>query len=238
VTERTEAGLRAVGEHLDWPPEPDVLPAVRSRLEAERRGTLAGPFPRSVLVAAAALVAVALLVAALPGPRQAVADWLGVTGVRVVLGGDTGPPDDLGRAWSLGRAVSVPAAERAAPFRVRRPERLGWPAEAWVRGSDATTEISFVWPADGGPILLTQFVAPAEGPLFAEKRAADGTTVRQVRVGSGAGLWLEGATHVVTDAGGRRRAGNTLLWEMGGVTFRLESALPEEEALAIAGSVR
>jgi hypothetical protein len=67
-----------------------------------------------------------------------------------------------------------------------------------------------------------------------------------VAVGDGRGFWIEGDAHVFVyrDAAGEirsdeyRLAGNVLLWEREGLTFRLESALGKEQALRIADGVR
>ena len=80
--DRLEAELSALGPMLTWPEPGDLAPAVSERLRAGRR---AWGSRRWALVAAAALV---LLLAAgsltaLPGLRRAVADWLGLPGVRV-----------------------------------------------------------------------------------------------------------------------------------------------------------
>ena len=64
--------------------------------------------------------------------------------------------------------------------------------------------------------------------------------------GGAPGIFLSGGPHVVfyRDASGEirnetlRLAGNTLLWERGELLLRLESALPLEEALRVARSVR
>ncbi len=53
------------------------------------------------------------------------------------------------------------------------------------------------------------------------------------------GLWLPGPHELVLpdadgSAVGGRSAGNTLLWEQGGLTIRIETALTKAEAVAIA----
>jgi hypothetical protein len=70
--------------------------------------------------------------------------------------------------------------------------------------------------------------------------------MQMVAVGGAGGYWIEGAPHVLIlrdYAGDDRRhpsrlAGNTLLWERDGVTYRLESALSRDEAIRIAESMR
>ena len=70
------------------------------------------------------------------------------------------------------------------------------------------------------------------------------TILQPVELGD-LGFWLEGAPHTVMflDANGQiqedstRLAGNTLLWEEDGVSYRLEADLEMEEALKIARSM-
>jgi hypothetical protein len=58
-------------------------------------------------------------------------------------------------------------------------------------------------------------------------------------------MWIEGAPHTVAylDADGRlvpdtlRLAGNALIWQLGEITLRLESRLPLNPSLDVAGSM-
>ena len=75
---------------------------------------------------------------------------------------------------------------------------------------------------------------------------AQGTQLDAISVAGEPGFWISGAPHgfffVCYDVGECRQeryrlAGNVLLWELDGVTLRLESALTLEDALAIAESI-
>jgi len=93
--------------------------------------------------------------------------------------------------------------------------------------------------------LLTQFRGRPEQPVAAKGIPPDGI-VEAIEVAGQPGFWIEGEAHVFLyrgpDGGLRderyRLAGNVLLWERDGLTFRLESALPKERALAIAASLQ
>jgi hypothetical protein len=82
-----------------------------------------------------------------------------------------------------------------------------------------------------GPLLLSEF-----GSAYLIKKFASGT-VEWVEVAPGVqGLWIAGAPHVVffPDTS-PRLAGNVLVWERGGVTFRLEGpGLDQPGALRVA----
>jgi hypothetical protein len=94
-----------------------------------------------------------------------------------------------------------------------------------------------------GRALFTQFRASVEEVIF--KKVATGTQIDSVRVGGEPGFFLSGNPHDFSYLDGRgdyrqeivRLAGNTLLWERGALTLRLEADINEEEALKIAHSV-
>ena len=73
------------------------------------------------------------------------------------------------------------------------------------------------------------------------------TLIEELEVRGSEALWFEGALHELqyVDVEGNLRTefertveGNTLAWEVGEITYRLETHLPKEEALKIAESVR
>ena len=91
--------------------------------------------------------------------------------------------------------------------------------------------------------LFTQFRGSVEEVIF--KKTAAGTQIDSVRVRGEPGYFLSGNPHEFSylDTRGEYRleivrlAGNTLLWERGPLTLRLEADINEEEALKIARSV-
>jgi hypothetical protein len=108
-------------------------------------------------------------------------------------------------------------------------------------------------PGDGKDILpsvaleagFTLFQFKTQG-IF-QKQILPETLVEETEVGGAKALWFEGAAHYLQyrDAEGRvitefQRLveGNTLAWEMGEVTYRLEISLPKAEAIKIAESLR
>jgi len=94
------------------------------------------------------------------------------------------------------------------------------------------------------PALLLTEVLGAIRPSIG-KAAGPATRIEPVRVGGRRGFWLSGAPHEVTflDARGEPRsatlrlAGDTLLWEAGGLLLRLEGAASKPAALRIAQSM-
>jgi len=79
----------------------------------------------------------------------------------------------------------------------------------------------------------------------AKKFAAEATRVAPVTVDGARGLWIEGGPHVLVlrrpdgsyDTTTLRLAGNTLLWEHGALTLRLEGRFTLAEAMRVARSI-
>jgi hypothetical protein len=245
----------AVGARLDEAPAPD--PA-----RVRRRGWLIGWSGwRRLAVAglAAALLAAAVLVAS-PGTREAVARRLGLRGVGVELGGPPPPTVttrpgerlDLG----LGERVTLEEARRRVDFPVLVPGAPGFRQPAAVFVNQAVPpggRVDMVYRARPGlpaspftdvGLLVTEFRGQPS-PLFLKKVAVAGM-VEEVTVGGQPGYWFSGEPHFFTyeDAGGNvreertRLAGNTLIWQRGDLTLRLEGEISRQQALAIAESMR
>jgi hypothetical protein len=223
--------LATLPNTVDWPEPPEHLPArVVARIEAEgNRGTF-----RLRQWVWAASVLMLLVVALIPGTRQAVADLFQEAGVRIGFVEEA--PDGLGRDLELGDLVALAEAETRVDFELRYPEVLGPPEETYIDGAGL---VSMMWE---GPVLLIQ---RADGAFYGEKRLGSDTSVADVTVADEPGLWLEGAGHSFTylDAEGNRieettrLAGNVLLWSADGVDHRLELTGNLSRALEIAESM-
>lgn len=217
-------------------------------------------------IAALVLLALVASIALLAGLRDAVADMFGVRGIRIVVErahptqipaitrGTT--PLPTGQRLLLGDPVSLEEAAQLAGFLPRVPsqERLGAADEIYARRlPDGTVMISLVYlPGQNLPetaetgvgLLLMEFAAKQDTGFIVKSLAGDGI-LRTVMVNGHQGWWIEGTSQLVmlTDPtsgccpGVRRPSGNILLWESGGITFRMESALSQEEALAIAAAM-
>jgi hypothetical protein len=71
-----------------------------------------------------------------------------------------------------------------------------------------------------------------------------GTTAQEVSVNGDPGWWIAGKPHMVIVRVGDtdypmqlRMAANTLIWEHGGVTYRIESGLSKADAFRIAAGL-
>jgi hypothetical protein len=208
---------------------------------------------------AVVLLAAAVLVAS-PGTREAVARRLGLRGIGVELGGP--PPPTVtttpgGRLeLGLGDRVTLEEARRrvAWPVLVPAAAGLGRPDAVYVNEAvPSGGRVDLVYRARPGlppspftdvGLLVTEFQGQPT-PEFLKKVTAMGV-VEQVTVGGEPGYWFSGEPHFFTyrDAAGTLReeqtrlAGNTLIWQRGDLTLRLEGELPKEEAIRIAESMR
>ena len=219
---------------------------------------------RTMRLAGAMAVVVLVVVVALPGPRRAVARWLGFESVRIdpgvtvpTTGPATGPETsvvntqpaiDLG----LGPVVSINEAMSRTGLAAPMPALLGEPQSIHVVQPPANGQIVVVYAASelvpqstitGVGALVSAIPANLEEGLFG-KALGDEATVRSVDVGGAEGFWIEGSAHqlffevgdeVLADT--LRLATNTLLWQRDGQVFRLEADISLDTALRIASTV-
>lgn len=252
--------LHHVGRQIEWPePSTGFAQRVTSRISAKESAERS-PL-RRVAMAFAALVPVFIAILALsPATREAVADFIGLGGVRI----ETVDPDEIespmrGRSLRLGSPTTLEAARAAVPFPVRVPSlgALRGPDEVYLdRDTPPGGMVSLVYrdrtdfeasPETGVSVLITQFSARLmrPGEVF-QKGLPPRTDVERVKVDGVEAYWLSGAPHAFyyrTDRGAIgeepfRLVDEVLLWERDGVTFRIEANAPLDEVLAIARSLR
>jgi len=237
VDDRLEAALLRLAADLDFPPTPDLRRTVAERAQATAPRWWPAAWPRA---AALALIAT-LLVAA----TAAAALVLVLPGLRIT----TVPTVPTAEAVASRLALGDPIAADTVGAGV--PAALGPPDEAYVIGDHEV--LSLVYLADdalpdlagSGIGLLVQVIDGALDRERVEKLVADGATVLPVQVGRDAGFWIEGPPHLVRylDPEGRERSqrtrlvGDTLVWERGGVLYRIESGLGLQGTLRVAESI-
>jgi uncharacterized protein DUF4367 len=205
-----EQELRGLG--IDFPSEPDVSGRVLARIQPRRAR-------RRWLVPV--VVALALLGAlfAIPQTRAAILRVLHIGNVEVERV-ETLPPAQPG-ALPLGRRVSLDEARDAAGIELTVPDEY---RGVYAAGPFVTFVLEphvwlLEWGGTGAPIL--------------KKVGGPGTVIEEVSIDGTRAIWIEGR-HVVVRGPERRLAGNVLIWERNGVTYRLEGALSQERAVEIA----
>ncbi len=239
-----ERDLRDLGTALAYPPTPELEGPVLARL-AQRRSRPLQLAPRLALAAAAIVAIAAVTVVVVPPAREAVADLLGIGRVQVEVVAELPP---VAADLQLGREVSLAEARAAAATPVPVPAELGAPDAAYVAPDGIVT---LAWaPRPGLPDVAGSGVGAllsvlAEPGVIIPKQITVDTEPRSVVVAGEPGLFLEGGPHVVflePRPGGAvetrgRLAGNTLLWQRGDATLRLEADVDLPTALRIAESI-
>lgn len=243
--------LALLASEVAWPEEPDLVSRVGSGLGAQT--PVPAParrwVPSPAVVLAAIVVAVGGAVATIPTAREAVADFLGVGGIDVRYSDEDLP--EIAAELDLGTPVALEEAQARVEFEVLIPPDLGDPDAVFVDDSLAGGAVWMLWaPRDDLPrsvtidagALMTQFRGTLD-PGYLKKLTGTDATIELVRVDGAEGYWIDGPHSLVFrhDSGiseePARLAGNTLVWERGGITYRLESRLTRGDAIAVADSI-
>src|SRR4051812_34267454 len=173
MADRLEARLRALAAESDLPPAPPglasrVAASVRAAPRAARAPLAAATRRRRRLLAAsvaAALLLPAAAIAAVPGTRNAVLDWLGLRGVavrHVPRPPRPGPP--------AGLALRTPTrlGEARVRFTPLVPAALGRPAGVFRASSPPGGRVSLTYRPRPG----LRSIAPGVGALVTEFRGS------------------------------------------------------------------
>ena len=238
-----ERALVLLGHELDVPAAPDLALAVRERLESRTRPT--GERRRWALPAVAVAV-LALLGAtlAIPDARSAFLRVLSIGGERVELV-DELPAVEVAESLegTLGERVSLEDARAASGFPLREldeePDRV-------YLGERGTIWFLYGSPEDVRLLVAQTPLLSVDEPELRKKVAEGGTRVETVRVNGARGLFLSGDSHFLflvdglgnVVEGSARLAEDVLIWDLGGVAYRLEGELTLEDALAVASELR
>jgi hypothetical protein len=182
-----------------------------------------------------------------------VADRLGIGGVDVELVPEpTATLAPVGAQLDLGERTTLAAAADSLGFQpIGPPTALyGPPDEVWVKQLPAGQQLTYLYrPRDGLPaasgsgvgLLISQFAGHTNASFIQKQLGAD-ARLEYVTVNGANAYWICGAPHVFyyEDQAGQiqpeslRLAGNTLIWEREGATVRIESALTQAQAIALA----
>jgi hypothetical protein len=247
VTE-LELQLLALRQDVAWPPTPDLATAAQARAAREprrraRRAWLPARLaPAIVAVLVVLLVALGALLAASPGVRATLRDWLGIGSVRIARVQRL-PDLSPARQLALGRRAPVAAANRHLGSPIATVRALGAP-DAIYLGDGPPARVSLVYAARPGLPPGTAGVGALLDELqgdalpFVEKFVAGNVPITRVRVNGVRGYFIGGQHSVnLPDELRPRLAGNTLVWLQNAVTYRLETRLGQAAALRLARSV-
>jgi hypothetical protein len=218
-----ERALVALGNELEFPPAPDVWPAVRERLQ-RRRWLRPAVF---AVTAAALAVGIAF---AVPPARSAILRFFHIGSVTVERVDTLPPAQQRSLVSGLGSPVSHATLDVPRSARALRYYRQPGLAAALLR-------------YDSKPVLLAKIDGNQMG--LSKKLAGEATEVTPVALGD-FGLWISGAPHVIIwqvntfgslHEARTRLAGNVLLWLKGETTYRLEGDLKQGEMLELARDI-
>jgi hypothetical protein len=251
-----EQSLEELARRVDIPADQWLVDDVLRRIGEPANRQLRRRVPQ---LAALVVAAVVLLLVIVPGPRRAVARWLGFDSVRIepgvtvptttttviVPGLDTGL--QLGPAVSMGEAMAstgLPDPTPAALGASRSVHVVEPPQSGQILAVYPPSELLPESPVTGVGALVSVMPAHIESGFFRKTLGTD-ATVRPVDFAGVHGFWIEGAPHQLFFEIGQdqveqdtlRLATNTLLWERNGHVYRLEADVSLETAVAIASSL-
>ena len=243
-----EARLAELGTAIAFPATPQLAALVAEQLGSRsRRVGLRRPIARGLALAVAATL---LLV----GIAAAVGIALG--GLRLTFGpASFSPVPSFVVGPGLGSPTSLSDARNGVAFTLRVPSlpELGEPDLVYLAKPPAGGAVTLLYgkragfpasPTTGIGVIITQFRADIQPEIF-EKMIDGGVSVTATRVNGVPGWWIAGGDHFFfyRDANGQvvnttlRLAGETLIWEEGPVTHRVEGAPSLAAALRVAESL-
>ena len=224
MSEQLERALTALGAEVEWPETPSVV------LRLDAAAPRARVWWRPVVVACAAAALAVAVAFAVPPARSAILDFFGLGGVTVERVSTLPAAEERPLAADLGAPITPEAAELVLGAPVVLPESRGR-IRLYQRGG--TVSAIFATPE---PVLVSEF-RPGFDASVVKKLAGMTSTVEWVPITDQVqGLWIAGDEHVVFWAETPPRlAGNVLVWERDGITYRLEGkTLTKERALELA----
>ena len=247
-----ELQLRDLGSHLDHPSGDGIADVLRARFANPIAPTTHARWSprRSVVAALAAVAAVAVLAVALPPSRDALADLFGIGAVEIRRDDHVAQPRPTTHAPPTTVAPTNPAVVHVDLATARTS--VEFPIKVPTRAGGQPTRVTVDHRVPGGLVTLdypefsvVEVASPPEaGPTLA-KVLGPGSHVRGATVRGQPGLWITGTHHEIAyldrdgniRRGTARPTGHVLLWEEGGVTYRVEGFPTQTSATALATSI-
>ena len=259
--EKLEEVLVRAGKTIGYPATPSLGLRVRAELQtpSARR---AFELPRLVWTVAIAVVLAIALLLAFPETREALAQIFGLRTIQIIPITPTATVSPLPtqtNATSTPTILPSPSpfaqccettlddARAKSNFPIRLPPSPP-PSLVFLQkipdfGTLNPQQVILVFGDPNHP----QFTLYEATDFLYGKLVSGGTVIEETRVDGARALWLEGAPHLVVylESHGVPRPNterpvnaNTLAWEIGSVTYRLETNTSKEEAIRFAESLR
>jgi hypothetical protein len=252
--EQVETRLRETAAGFNYPPLPDIRSRVLPRLNPY---ATTKTFQKQRLAwALVVILAVATGLLAVPPVRAQFLEFLQVGAVRINLVApaespaattlsETLTPDAslLPALQAIAGETELHTAQERVPFPIRLPAYptdLGEPDRVFLQDMSGPLVV-LVWmePHQTDQVRLSlHLIAPGS---YAVGKSSP-RTIEMAEVNGHTAVWAEGP-YILNFKNGtvdnyRLIDGHVLIWEDGGLTYRLETDLPLEEAVRIAGSLR
>jgi hypothetical protein len=239
-----ERELFSLGQSLRWTPTPDLAAAVQESAIVPLPPRSDHSWRRWALAAAFLLLLIGGVLAASSSARDSVAGLLGIDGLRIELGEpDTTPkPNPV-----LGTPTTFEDFERWLSFTPLQPSALGTPDVVYLRVLETGQAVGIsAWspsdtlpetPETGQGAVLMQFTAIPDGIYLLKSLDLRDATITETTIAGNPGWWVEGTSSIsISGANGpdSRPSANVLIWQQDGIGFRFETALPMDDAIAIA----
>lgn len=236
MTDDVERALRDLSTRLDVPSTPDMTTEVLARLDTSPARRVR-PVRRVIAAAVAAVLALVTAMIVSPAVRAAVYDFFRIGGVEIHQDQQAPHPPSIEPTLSGERDVTLDQARAEAEFPLKLPASLDAPDNVRLAGTPPRV-VSMAF----GDVRVDQFDGGLD-PMFTKFASAD--DIHHVHVGADPAIWVA-RPHVViyTDRDGTqqessaRLSASTLIWESGGITYRIEGDLTQIQALDLAESLR
>jgi hypothetical protein len=248
TTEQVARALTVLSSELAYPPTPSMRSAVTARLENERAAGARPAFPRRALWSRRRVLVLATigLLAAL-ALAAAARFAIGAIEIRVQPGVTPSAslppvePDALGDPVPAGEAFALAGFEPSLPSGPAPDEVYVVDTLFGDPGLLMAWRPSATYPALPGTdwgLVLMAFQGDEETVVKTVQAFED---VREASVNGASASWIP-VPHVLeieTERGSRTFSvrGNVLIWEVDGITYRLETSLDRASALEIARSI-
>ncbi len=260
-----ENQLHSIAKQMNYPRTPDIAGRVMSRLQpATKPRFIFKGWARSLTLIVVFIFSLMLI----PPVRAAVLEFIQIGIVRIFPRSTESPIDspqtatpqsfvpatatpyvgfypllsDLSRL--AGERTLSQAQDLVAPYYPiplpAYPSDLGEPDHVFVQDADGSMTI-LVWldPNDTEKVLLSLHIVP-EGSWAIHK--SEPVTIQETQVNGQRAVWAVGPYPLRYSNGDldftRLVVGYVLIWVEGEITYRLESALPMEEAIKVAESLQ
>lgn len=253
-----ETQLRSIASGMGYPPTPNIAGSVAARLRAQTRPRRKSrTFARSLVIALVLLASLMLI----PPVRAAVVEFIQIGIVRVFRAEPAPAPEQIPATATPLTATTRPTMPALIPLLEELagettladaqqetgypillpsfPPELGEPDRVFVQDADGPMTI-LVWIDHDEPdqVKMSLHFIP-EGSWAIEKMGP--AVVEETSVNQRRAVWAVGPYPVRLYNGDlqfkRMIEGHVLIWEADGITYRLETAAPLEEAIRIAESL-